>query len=146
MLADSAADIVRVLLIDLGQGVRASTRGDGTPWPITTGKELPKPDEVITVKDTQGTDDGRIMIDGSLVYHYGLQIRIRSMDERTGYTKAETVRTALAAVRRRVATVNGSGYKVHAITHIGPVLPIGDEAPQSRRKVFTLNCTAAITS
>lgn len=146
MLQDSAADVIRHLLIQMGHGVLPSTRVVGTPWPISASKELPSPDETITVKNTQGSDDGRMMGNGRLVYHYGMQVRIRALDEQTGWVKAETLRAALAeSVKRTVVAVGANSYKVHAVTHIGPVIPIGDETPQSKRKVFTINCTAAIT-
>lgn len=147
MLHDSPADIVRRLLVQLGHGVMPPAHVAGTPWPISTAKELPNPDDTVTVRNTQGTDDGRMMVNGRLVYHYGIQVRVRATDEQTGWVKSETIRTTLAeSVRRTVVVVGANSYRVHAVTRIGPTIPLGDETPKSKRKVFTINCTVAVTA
>lgn len=143
----SPADIVRHLMINLNLGVLPSTRSSGDPtWPIFSDKEPSVPDDCITVKDTTGTSDGRRMVDGFPQAHFGLQVRVRAVDKNAGWRKAVAIRTLLSTSVRMTAVAIGSDtYNVAAVTHMGQVIPLGDETPQSKRKVFTLNMTAAIT-
>lgn len=141
----SPADVIRWLIVWLNLGVTPSTRVTGVSWPVCVGLEPSAPDDCITVKNTQGQDDGRSMPDSEANAHYGLQVRVRSVDENIGWRKANAVRTALATQVRMTHVVIGSHeYNVVAVTRIGQVIAIGKETPASKRNVFTLNVMAAI--
>ncbi len=146
-MTDSPADVVRWLMVGLGLGIQPSTRSLGTPWPINTSLEPAQPDDCITIKNTVGMDDGRTMADGIPHAHFGIQIRVRSTDERTGWIKADSIRATLATQVRMISVTlpSGSTYNVACIAHIGQVIPIGKETPNSKRNVFTLNVTLALS-
>jgi len=135
----SPGDVVRYLLIQLGQGVYPSPTGRGDVWPVYKDKEAAQPDNLIKVTDTAGQDDGRTMPDGEPVAHFGFQVMVRAVDNPTGWAKANEIRTALAGVTRLVVAVDDQRYLVQAVVKIGQVLPLGEEVPVSKRNLFTLN-------
>ena len=138
----SPADISRWALIALGLG---SDPDEVAAWPIFATGEPTSPDDCITVYDTAGNDDGRAMTSGELFSHYGIQIRVRAVDHETGWVKADSLRTVMSQqVNALLLAVGSSNYLVHAFTKIGVVLPIGKDAPKSKRSLFTINLTAAI--
>ena len=148
-LRHSPAEIVRQLLINLGLGVAgsydSSNRYSGAAWPVTTNSEVDQPDNAITVYDTAGQGDGRSMIDGETFSHYGFQVRIRAQTHRLGWLKADSIETGLSkSVYQNVVTVDGVSYLVHCVARIGDVLSLGKEAPQSIRRVFTLNALLSV--
>jgi hypothetical protein len=133
---DSPAVVTQYLLIQLGLGSAISQK---QPWPIVANQEPPTPDDVITVRTTTGFDDGRIMVDGEDLHHYGIQIRVRSGDEQRGYEKANAIHEALAkSVTRATVNVNGNQYFIQCYSHIGQVLPLGKEL-QTTRFLHTVN-------
>jgi hypothetical protein len=104
-------------------------------------------DLTITVYDTDGKGDGRAMVDGTLFNHWGLQIRVRSSEHRDGWVQANTIRNFLAeGVQQAVVVMpdDSSMYLIWCYANIGQVLPLGKQTPQSKRSIFTINCTAAI--
>lgn len=138
-LADSPAEIIRQLLIDLNLATVSAT------WPVYATGEPASPDNCITVYDTVGFSDGRSMIDGELWTHYGFQVRVRSKDHNTGWLKADSIRTTLAqSVYERTVAIDDEHYFVHCIARIGQVLPLGKERGVSERSLFTLNATVPI--
>ena len=137
----SAAEIIRSMLVDLGLGTDPSSQG---LWPIFVSNEPNRPDNCITIYDTASSDDGRSMVDGELFSHEGLQVRVRSVDYPTGYTKANSIRTALAkSINFRTTYIDSQGYLVYCCSKIGNVLPIGTEQT-SKRQLFTLNCLVSM--
>lgn len=132
--ANTAAEVMRQLLIDIGQG-----NDGGTSWPVFDSNEPNAPDNVITCYDTQGIDDGRSNLDGTLWAHLGVQIRVRSMGVAVGRTKANAVRKALSEAIRRTVWIGTAQYWVSNVARIGQVLALGKEKPDSNRNIFTLN-------
>lgn len=154
-LAHSPAKILAQLLIDLGVASAPSYSPDGhyngDPWPVFTSSEPDSPDACLTLKNTEGQDDGRAMIDGDPWYHYGFQLRIRAVDEPTGFAKADALRYSMAKnVYDRVVTIvdkdnpTGVSYAVHCITHIGQILGLGTDAPSTKRSLFTVNAMLVV--
>ena len=147
---DAVSDIIRQLLVDLGAccdaAYDASGQYTGQPWPAFAAGEPAKPDNAVTVYDTQGQLDGRTM-DGEENVHYGVQLRVRAVDSPTGWTKASALRDLIASgVRQQYVTIPASGnkYTVWALTGIGPVLALGKETPSSTRFLFTINALASV--
>lgn len=141
----SPADVLRRLLIQLGLGTAPETRPLES-WPIYASNEPSDPDNCITVYDTAGTDDGRSMIDGELFGHYGIQVRVRSLDHATGWLKADAIQTALAeTVYDNAVTIGGSSYLVHSANKIGDVLALGKDVSDTKRSLFTLNAVLSLT-
>lgn len=143
VLANSPAEVVGQMLQNLGAGSDPELDPQ-LSWPVYVAEEFDTPDDSLTVFDTAGRVLGRNMIDGSLVDAYGLQLRVRSKDHPTGWTKADAVRKALAENSRLVrVTVDSNVYLVWCADGIGPIIALGN-ALKSKRKLFTVNFTASI--
>jgi hypothetical protein len=134
-LIHSPADIVRTLLsINLFE-----------VWPVYVDSEPNTPDSVITIYDTSPRPDGRSMIDGEVWLHYGIQLRIRSLDHPTGYAKATSIHDTLAEqVKRASVTLGGSVYLVWSVSPKG-VIRMGKDKPSTKRNIFTVNALCPIT-
>lgn len=141
-LTHSPADVVRWLLVALGLGTDPE---GGDSWPVFAAGEPDSPDNCITVFDTVGTDDGRVMVTGEAVRHPGIQVRVRAKNHATGWAKADAIRTALAqSVYLEAVAVGGNHYLLHSASKIGNVLALGKESPVSKRSIFTLNCQVSV--
>lgn len=153
-LTHSPADVIRRVLIDLGHGVDPT---DGGSWPIFVSSEPTTPDSAITVYDTAGRKDGRIMFNGRQHIFHGIQVRVRALKFETGYNKANAIAVALDEdIRLRTVTLNDptgtstTTYTVYSVSRDSDVLPIGTErpretqAPISRRQIFTINASVMV--
>ncbi len=151
-LADSPADVVASLLVDLGVATAASAwavRGtSGGKWPAFVNGEPPLPDDVLTVYDTAGSDHGSTMFDGELQGHYGFQVRVRSSNPQWGWLKADEVRVSLAQAVNdanhryggRSVRVGSNLYAVHNVAGIGPTIVLGkSDGDKERTWLFTVN-------
>jgi hypothetical protein len=147
LLLDSPAEVVRQLLVDLNLGSTppvppASLVND---WPAYVGMEPSVPDNCLTVYDTTGRDFGRTMFDGVLITHYGIQLRVRALNHKTGWLKAHTARTTLSeGVYRKGVTVGSNNYLLWCLNRFGNVLAIGKDSPTTKRSIFTLNFMAVL--
>lgn len=134
------SQIIRQLLIDLGVAANG-----GATWPAFYGREPASPDDCITIYVTQGTVQGRVMIDGRIVEKRGLQVRVRAGLEKDGWARTDLVRTTLAqGLYRKVVHVADARYLVHSADKIGDIMYLGSESPASIRTIHTLNFVAAI--
>lgn len=140
-LFHTPAYIVRTMMIDMDLGAVPST---SAVWPIYVSQEPSDPDNVITVYDTVGVKQGRIMFNGEVLERYGIQVRVRSANHVDGYVKADTVKIALDKdVYRRKVQVDDTVYRLHAFTRPGAPLSLGKQ-PETRRDLFTINPTVLI--
>lgn len=146
-LSHSPADVVRKLLIDLGFGTDPD---DSDDWPIYIAREPNAPDSVITIYNTAGVKEGRVMIGGEIQEHHGIQIRLRDNDHQNGFIKARELAVALdesvALNSVSLDDIVGTGtsvYKVYAISRTSGPLAAGRE-PSSERNIFTINATVAL--
>lgn len=114
-------------------------------WPVFVGLEPSSPDNCITVYDTVGEKNGRVMTTGEMQLHHGIQVRIRAVDHPTGFTKARAIAVALdeevygADVFIDDGQRPASTYRVHSYTRRSGVFALGDESPNSKRQLFTVN-------
>ena len=142
-LNDSPADILRKLLVDLGLGVWPPIPKDqeSTQWPIYATGEPPSPDNCITVYDTTGVKDGRMMSDGAIDFHHGFMVRLRAAMFPRGFAKANDLAEALdKQVQDNIVTMSsGAVYKVYVTSRTGDVISLGRDTPTSKRSVFTIN-------
>jgi hypothetical protein len=146
---DSPANVIRWLLVALGVGSDPTVQPLGA-WPIYQSDEPSSPDSVMTVYDTQGQLDGREMIAGQTLDHFGFQVRFRGPTPigATDPTWAQadlTRRTFAEVVKGNLVRIGGNAYTVWCVVKIGQVIPLGKENPASRRKLFTLNALASIS-
>jgi Bacteriophage minor capsid protein len=162
LLSDSPADVVRWLLVHLGESTIMMPNGQTIPaglatdpnldpqqpWPCYASDEPDGPDSVITVYDTQGRDDGRSMIDGERYEHHGIQIRVRAVTHREGYLKARQIAVAIdqAVINKYVAFGDGTGraYNIPCISRTSNVIPLGKDTPNTKRRIFTINAVCPI--
>lgn len=143
-LNHSPADVVSILLIDLEVGENPDLV-ERPSWPVFTRSEPALPDEVITVYDTVGMSQGRLMVDGELVDYYGIQVRLRARTDDAGWLKMDEVRTALSkGVYQTTVVIGSSEYLVHCLHGFSQILPNGKEVGTSERSIFTLNFLATI--
>lgn len=136
----SPAAIIAKLLVAAGAG----SDPPAGPWPVFVANEPTNPSNCVTVYNTAGTSDGRSMLDGAVFTHPGIQVRVRSDDE-SGWLKAEALRKLLAeGVRQASVVVGDATYTVYCCARISNVIPLGKEAPTSKRSIFVVNCTVAL--
>ncbi len=146
-LTHSPADVIRNLIIDLGDGTAPSDAG---AWPVYVGSEPNAPDNLITCYDTAGEIQGHSQIDGEVQEDYGVQIRVRGDDFHGGQAKARAIAVALDAATLkvvRVGDVAGTGdetYIVMSATRRSGPLSLGKDVTTSKLNVFTINYTVAM--
>jgi len=118
----------------------------GSTWPLWTnhmpdGRDVE--DNCVSIYDTTGIKDGRIM-SGTTLEHFGLQLRLRALDNQAGYTKLEAIMASLDAVVSKVHTIGSDDYILQNISRTSPVISLGLEEGTRRRFLFTVNFLAQI--
>ena len=149
-LAHSPANVIRWLLVDKGLGTSPRLV---LSWPVWTAGEPKVPDNVITVYDTQGTDEGAVMVGprGELQGHYGFLVRVRAKDQPTGWAKANAIRASLSedvydntVVVPAWQGIAGATYTVENCAGVGHVLSLGVNVENEKTWLFTVNAVATI--
>jgi minor capsid protein len=146
-LEHSAAQVIRSLLVSLGGGTMPITSGS---WPISVGAELDTPDKAIAIYDETGIKHGRTMPDGEVQENHGIQVRIRSTNDKNGYKKARQLALLMDSVRQNtislenVESAGTSSYRVTCISRVGDVISLGKEVGSSKRCLFTLNAVVPL--
>lgn len=140
-LTHSQAEVVQYLLADLGHGILPSDLPGS--WPIYALKEVDTPDDLITVYDTVGRNQGKTQFDGEVQEMHGVQIRIRAALNYLGRRKAREIQVGLDPVRLKNVTVESSVYLVHSLSRSGDVNSLGNE-PNTKRELFTVNFLVAL--
>lgn len=150
-LTHSPADVIRNLIIDLGDG---TAHGSGsTPvgdWPVYVGQEPNSPDSLITCYDTAGETQGKTQIDGQVQERYGVQIRVRDANFHDGQKKAREIAVALDPVTLTSVEVGedagtgGDTYLVMNVTRRSGPLSLGKNVTTSKLNLFTINVVVAL--
>lgn len=143
-LTHSPADVLRHCLISLGYGVIPSV---SAVWPIFCDSEPDKPDNCITLYNTQGKESGRTMTDGERQEFPGFQVRVRCVNPVDGFAKARAIAVALdeevydegVTVNPDTGSTTSENYLLHSVSRSSQVIPLGKETPTSKRNVFTVN-------
>lgn len=147
LLVHSPADIARYAAIQGSQGITPPVPPNvaaNLSWPIYATKEPDRPDEVITTYDTTGIDEGRSQPTGEIFSQYGVQWRIRGANQRIARQKAESLRIWLSeTLYNSLVTIDGTQYLVQCFSNIGQLLDL-KEIPNTKRRIFTINCTITI--
>ena len=140
-LTNSPQYIIRQLLVNLAVGTNYSLGGS---WPVYDGSEPDTPDNCITVYGTDPEIQGHNLTDGEVTEQYGFQVRVRSVTNETGGSKAREIAQALdKSVNLTVVTISPSSYVVVAVTRGSGPIPLGKE-PSTKRYLHTINCKASI--
>jgi len=141
-LTHSPADILGQLLHDLGLGVIAPTTSN---WPIFIANTPDSPDNLITLTDTTGKLQGRIMVSGEAVAFPGLQIKVRGVTHQVGWTKINAIAEAMDKnVKLSTVRIDSTTYTVTCVDRSGDIAKLGSESPTSKRKNFTLNLLVTV--
>lgn len=145
--------IVAQLLVDRGWGSDPETvypaghLNAGRPsgaWPCYDAAEPSGPDGWLAVLGAGPRGDGRLMPDGEMMFHYGVQVQVMGRDYATAATKAyDLVKRLTEAVYQQVVTVDATDYVVSNFAGV-TATHAGREAPNTKRTLFTLNATVAL--
>lgn len=142
-LRHSPARIIHQLLLDLEL---VTDPEDGDAWPGFYRTEPDTPDDLVTVFNTLGRQDGRSNIDGYVFEHKGFQVKVRSggnLAEDLAYDKASEIADALdRLVVRAEVTIESSIYYIQCISRTGDIMSLGLEPATGRRHAFTINAVA----
>ena len=136
----SPADIVRYWLIQDGHGTLPTNHGT---WPISVGSEQDATDNTLTVYNTGGTNDGRVM-QGEKQGLEGVQVQIRATTEPVGWAKARSIQKAMEDALDEYINVNGTPYSIGNFARIGDVLPLNQQKPQSSRLIYVVNAVVNV--
>lgn len=143
-LLHSPAEIIQEMMVRLALAADPEVEPLGS-WPVYGGTEPDVPDECITVRGTQGRDDGRLMPTGERMYRHGFQVRLRARDRPTAVAKAWAVATTFdQGVYDHSVTLGGTDYVVEIVTVVNGPLELGPEKTATRREIVTINCLAVI--
>lgn len=144
LLDHSVADIVAQLLVDLGVAVSAGTNSV-SQWEAHVNREVDKPDEAITVYDTEGRSDGRVMVTGALQSHPAIQVRVRARDHETAHARAKAIADKFdTVVYHNTVTLDSTQYCVQSISRTSSFSFAGTDAPTSKRVIFTINAYVTV--
>ena len=142
----SPADILVEYLLGAALGVDPSQEGD---WTIQTGSQPQSPQRVITVTNTLGVKQGRVMAGGEVEDKPGFQLAVRAPDDHEASAKIWALAEAVDGIRRATVTLthreSSQSYRIDSVTR-GSVISAGQEPQSQRRYLFTLNGTLTITS
>jgi hypothetical protein len=144
-LVNSPADVVRKLLIDLAL---CTSPALSQPWPVFAANEPDTPDNCVTVYDSPDSwSDGRDMNSGEPMVQHSVQVRVRSVDHPTGWTKADLIRRTLAeGVYLRQVLISPKAYLMQCLTRFSAVMALGAESPTSKRRIFVINMAATLVA
>ncbi len=133
--------VLRTLLVSLGGGTLPSASG---AWPIGVGQATDTPDNAIVIYNTAGRTEGRRQNDGQTHEKYGVQVMVRSGDEKTGYAKANALAVLMDAINYSGVSIDSSGYLVYGVNRVGTIISLGKNEPISNRNIFTINATISL--
>lgn len=144
------SDIVYQWLLE--QGFVSNPEDSGVPtWPCYVSS-LPEddntPTDAVCVYDTTPALDGRLQGTAEQIVHYGIQIKVRSLNYADGWGKSDSLAKALDAVKREAVQIeSGVAYVLVAATRISGPLSIGtDPASAKLSRQFTINFTITVST
>ena len=137
----SVSQYVAQLLNDSGVAYFNPT---GVQWKLTYSTAPSTPDSLVTVFDTGGEPDGRLMGSGETVFHPTVQVRVRAVDYTAAHDKCLAVKALFDTIIRTPITVNAVLKKFQSITTYTYPVFIGQETDKNRQ-VFVLNARISFT-
>ena len=137
MLENSPSRVLAQYIWDTVQLLTNPNANDD--WPLYIASLPDDPSNASAVYDTSGTLDGRHMTSGQVIQHFGIQLRLRSLDYEDGWKKLEAVCLQLDAVDSAELTVNDTDYIIDNVSRRTPIVPLGPEEGVRRREIFTVN-------
>jgi len=129
----------------IGEGLLQDPSESGG-WPVYVG-QLPDgpeaPDDAAVSIDTTPVKDGRVM-GGAALFHYGVQLLLRSEGYNEGYAKAVDVAGALDGVDDDLVVLGANTYKLVNVSQATGVVALGQEKGTKRRWMFSMNFLATL--
>jgi len=136
-------DIVGQLMIDQ---LVVTDPTDDAVWPLGVSEELSSPDEAVCIFDSEGRQQGFDQTQGEMQEQEGLVVRVRAKDYRRGYLKAKALATLFdTTISNNLVTLESSTYLVHSVNRTSGVIHMGKETGASKRHLFSINFTVAVT-
>ena len=143
--------VIQYLLVAGGQAVLGvPTTGQ---WRVYAHSKDPNGPQIITVIQTGGIIEGKDLRNGRVSEHFGIQLQFWATgNAELASAKANQVAEYMTrTVRRTTVTVNSvlltppvsKDYRVHSISQIGSVIPLGQEENE-KRFGCSVNFTATI--
>jgi hypothetical protein len=144
-LAGEGMDIPpSLILLRYLQSIDALDEYDGTEWPTRLNAMPQEPDNCVSIYDTSGILDGRLM-DGENIEHYGIQVRFRGNDYESTWNKINQINKVLEILTNYSLVINTKTYIIMNISKTSPVVNLGQET-DGRRWLFTINYLMTIKS
>ncbi len=94
--------------------------------------------------DTDGNKDGRLMSDGTVIQHFGIQLKTRCDDYNTGWTKLEAVAIDLDGLLNEAIVVGGNNYEIQNVSRKSLVTSLGAEEGTQGRQLFTIDLLVTV--
>lgn len=88
--------------------------------------------------------DGRVM-QGENTQHYGLQVKIRSIDYETGWLKGKAILDDFESIAKETIVVGSNTYTLWSISAKSGVVFMGTEQGTKRRYMFETNWSITIS-
>ena len=139
----SPARVIRKYLLDVLEGVRVEGTED---WPIFVSSlddTEETPDQAICVYDTAGILDGKSMKSGETYTHYGISIRVRSIDFDLGWKKTKQLFEVLSEAQGELVVLDAAAYRIRAVSLTSGIITLGESETRGRRN-WTLNAITSI--
>lgn len=137
-LSNSPSEIISQLLIDLSLATDADT------WPVFADFAPESPDNLVSVFTTPSRLQGKDHVIGDVAEHMGFQISVRSGSFSSGDQKARNIAASFDIQKNVTVTYSGSSYILSSITRRSGILNPTRNVEDSRRNLFTFNCTTTI--
>jgi len=137
-LSNSPSEIITQLLIDLSLATDAGT------WPVFADFAPESPDNLISIFTTPSRLQGKDHVVGDVAEHNGFQVSVRSSSFSPGDQKARTIADSFDSLKSQEVTYDGSSYILSSITRRTGILNPTRNVEDSRRNLFTFNCTTTI--
>jgi hypothetical protein len=138
-LLHSPAEIIQQALVGSGLAVQPPSTGLTGLWPAWVSVMPDVPDNVLVVYDTAGKDMGRTSPDQRRSEYHGVSIHVRSMTLSLGWQKARSICDFFDTLYSLPIVFMDASYLIRNVIRTTGALSLGFDAPQSKRRLFTVN-------
>lgn len=144
LLIDKPSKIVRAYFIALNTtGLVLPSSGGASgppPWSCFTNTLPDTPDSAVVIGDTAGTLHGKLMRTGEQMLHFGIQVRVRALDDDVAYQKVVLLMENLNKIKMTTVTLGSNQYVIRCAARTSqPVFMGVDKDDQKRRTNYTVN-------
>jgi len=142
---DAPSSIIASIIVQILEEMSNPLNGD--VWPLYISSmpdDSDVEDDCGSIYDSPGVINARLMEDGEVVEHHGIQIKIRSTDYETGFRKIRGLALDLDAVKNQSITLDDNTYTVNNLARVGTIGYLGIEKESKRRYLFSVNFIACI--